>query len=273
MSALQQPQATQVTVLLAEVIERLLRPVIRMVVGRVSCQFLVQMLKRIYIEEARTWIRKHSDNGKVTKSKLALLTGLDTRTIESIESSSIDVAEMSPSDICVEAAVLHEWSTDPEYRDEDGTPARLPVFGRPRTFESLSRPLVGRGVTCQTVLDRLLEAGNVRIVDDDFVELVKPFYEPLTASEASILDIGSWSIARLCLTVFANLNTPEFSKRLLQRDRYTFSIPEEDYETVRSKIRQTLEEHVLAIERILEDHEVEGTEHGRCLGVGWYVFT
>lgn len=273
MTAAHQMQPTQVTVLLAEVIERLLRPIIRMVVGRVSCQFLLQMLKRIYIEEARVWIGKHSDDGKVTKSKLALLTGLDTRTIESIEASSVDVAELQPSDICVEAAVLHEWSTDSEYQDEHGKPARLPVFGRPRTFEALSRPLVGRGVTCQTVLDRLIQAGNVKVVDDDFVEMVKPFYEPATASEATILEVGSWSIARLCLTVFANLNTPEFSKRLLQRDRYTFSIPDEDYEEVRGKIRRTLEEHVLAVEKILEDHEVEDTANGRCVGVGWYVFT
>lgn len=273
MQAAQSIQGPQVAVLLAEVIERLMRPVIRLLVGRVSCQFIVQMVKRIYIEEARIWIGQHSDKGRVTKSKLALLTGLDTRTIESIESTSIDIADMTASDVCVEAAVLHEWSTDSDYRDDQGRPMRLRVFGRPRTFETLTRPLVGRGVTCQTVLDRLVQAGNVRIVEDDFVEMIKPFYEPVEATEASILEAGSWSIARLCFTLYANLNTPEFDKRLIQRDRYTFTIPSEDYDGVRAKVRKTLEEHVQAIEKILGDAEVDGAENGKCLGVGWYMFT
>ena len=55
----------------------------------------------------------------------------------------------------------------------------------------------------ERVIERLLDAGNVRIVDDDFVELINPFYEPLASSEATVLEVGAWSISRLAMTVFS----------------------------------------------------------------------
>ena len=70
--------------------ERILRPVIRLFVGRISCGFMLQQIKRIYIDEARNWIEKNDANARVTKSKLAMLTGLDTRTISAIENSRLN---------------------------------------------------------------------------------------------------------------------------------------------------------------------------------------
>ena len=78
---------------LALAIERIIRPFIKLIVGRVSCGFLIQQVKRIYIEEARAWIENNDANGRVTKSKLAMLTGLDTRTISSFEENAVDAAD------------------------------------------------------------------------------------------------------------------------------------------------------------------------------------
>lgn len=263
----------EVAGLLAEALDRMMRPIVRLIVGRVSCHFLLQMLRRIYIEEARRWIARHTDNGKVTKSKLALLTGLDTRTIDSVEASTHDFDDLTTSDICAEAAVLGRWVNDPEYQDDDGQPDQLAIFGRPRTFETLSKPLIGRAVTCNTVLERLLDAGNVRVVDDDYVELVNPFYEPLASSEATVLEVGSWSISRLAMTVFANLKTPEFASRLLQRDRYILDVDESAYASARAELKALLERHITEIEQLLEHYERPTGSGGRTLGVGWYIFT
>ena len=263
----------EVAGMLAEALDRMLRPIIRLIVGRVSCHFLLQMLRRIYIEEARRWIARHSDNGRVTKSKLALLTGLDTRTIDSVEASPQDFDDVTTSDICAEAAVLGRWVNDPEYQDDEGAPERLAIFGRPRTFETLSKPLIGRAVTCNTVLERLLDAGNVRVVEDDFVELINPFYEPLASSEATVLEVGSWSIYRLAMTVFANLKTPEFANRLLQRDRFILDVSETDYAAARAELKSVLERHIVEIENVLERYERPTGSGGRTLGVGWYIFT
>ena len=91
---------------LASAIERVIRPFVRLIVGRISCGFLIQQIKRIYIEEARRWIEKNDHHGRVTKSKLAMLSGLDTRTISAIESQGASPEDCTVGDLCAEAGVL-----------------------------------------------------------------------------------------------------------------------------------------------------------------------
>ncbi|NKI34508.1 hypothetical protein HFP89_04935 [Wenzhouxiangella sp. XN79A] len=255
---------------LAEVIERLLRPLIRLFVGRVSCDFMVRMLKRLYIEEAKTWIEKH-DGSRVTKSKLALLTGLDARTIASIEERvSID-EDIQSRTVFAEACVLYHWTENPDYQDEHGAPAVLQILGRPRTFQTLVSPLVGRSVTAKTVLQRLIDSGNVEIVDETHVRLLDPHYQPVQRSEATVLNSGSWSLSRLFETIENNLNADDRDDRLLQQDRYSISIPIQDVPAVRAALREVLLRHIKEVESLLEDHESD-RETGTTLGVGWFVF-
>ncbi len=263
---------SQVAELFATAIDRMFRPIIRMFVGRVSCHYMLQMLRKIYIEEARRWIEKNADNAKVTKSKLALLTGLDTRTIDAVESASRTEEPLSASAFSAEAAVLERWVQDKDYHDDQGKPDRLAVFGRPRTFETLSKPLIGRAVTCNTVLDRLLEAGNVRVIDEDYVELVNPYFQPVGSSEALLFDVGSKSISRHARTVHYNIHTPEFQKRRLQRDRWSFQVPADQFDTARAELRTVIEQHILEVEGILERYENPELPSGGTLGVGWFFF-
>src|SRR6056297_2838973 len=206
---------------LASAIERVIRPFVRLIVGRISCGFLVQQVKRIYIEEARRWVERNDPKGRVTKSKLAMLTGLDTRTISSIEEDTAHSENCSVVDLCPEAGVLHKWRSSKPFIDEQGNPKQLPIFGRTIAFQALASSVVGRNVTCQTVLERLVESGNVEIVDYDFVKLVNPFYQPIKTSDETIIEAGSWSITRLIDTVNHNLRTSEKDQRLLQQDRYS----------------------------------------------------
>src|SRR6056297_1636107 len=136
---------------LASAIERVIRPFIRLIVGRISCGFLVQQIKRIYIEEARRWIESNDQNGRVTKSKLAMLSGLDTRTISTIEAQRSNPEECTVGDLCAEAGVLYRWASNPDFQDESGEPRRLPIMGKSRSFQSLVSSTIGRNVTYQTV--------------------------------------------------------------------------------------------------------------------------
>jgi len=255
---------------LADVIERLLRPLIRLFVGRVSCDFMVRMLKRLYIEEAKRWIEQR-DDGRVTKSKLALLTGLDARTITSIEERDADDEDFQSRAVFAEACVLYHWTENPDYRDKDGNPAVLQILGRPRTFQTLVSPLVGRSVTAKTVLQRLIDSGNVEVVDASHVRLLDPHYQPVQRSEATVLNAGSWSLSRLFETIENNLKADEKDDRLLQQDRYSISIPIEDVPGVRAAMREVLLRHIKEVESLLEEHESD-RETGTTLGVGWFVF-
>lgn len=265
----QQDQGTRV----ARAIERMVRPLVRLIVGRVSCNFLVQQIRSIYIEEARRWIERNDPKGRVTKSKLAMLTGLDTRTISAIEADDSDVAECSVVDLCPEAGVLHKWRSNKAFIDDQGKPRRLPIFGKSIAFQALVGSVVGRNVTCQTVLERLIESGNVEIVDGDFVEMIDPYYQPIKASDETIIDAGSWSIGRLSTTVLHNLMSERQDDRLLQQDRLSRRIPAEVEQELVAELRQLLEQQILEIEDVLDRYEADERAEGqKTVGVGWFTF-
>ena len=259
---------------LASAIERVLRPFIRLIVGRVSCGFLVQQIKTIYIEEARGWIEKNDQHGRVTKSKLAMLTGLDTRTISSIESDSSESDRFRIADLCPEAGVLEKWNSSTPFIDEDGEPKALPIFGKTVAFQALVTSVVGRNVTCQTVLERLVDSGNVQIVGDDFVQMINPYYQPIKASDETIIEAGSWSINHLIGTVNHNLIVPKKSERLLQQDRYSSRIPAHLVADARAEIREVVEKQIEEVEKVLEKYESSEPQDGqRVFGIGWFSFT
>lgn len=258
---------------LAAAIERVVRPFIRLIVGRVSCGFLIQQIKRIYIEEARRWIEKNDHNGRVTKSKLAMLSGLDTRTISAIEAQGSNPEECTVGDLCAEAGVLYRWTSNPEFQDDQSEPRLLPIMGKNRSFQSLVGSTIGRNVTYQTVLERLLESGNVEIEDDEFVRLISPYYQPVKASQQTIIDAGSLSIGRLTETVLFNLESGGKSDRLLQQDRLSRRIAKKDFEELKSRARDLIERQIIEIETLIDSYEVDAETEEQCLfGVGWYQF-
>ena len=258
---------------LARAIERMVRPVIRLIVGRVSCGFLVQQIRRIYIEEARRWIERNDPKGRVTKSKLAMLTGLDTRTISSIEEDQSGSENCSVVDLCPEAGVLHKWRSSKAFVDEQGDPKQLPIFGKSIAFQALVGSVVGRNVTCQTVLERLVESGNVEIVDGDYVRMIDPYYQPIKASDETIIDAGSYSIGRLSTTVLRNLKAESQSERLLQQDRLSRRIPAELEDKLNQELRDLLEQQIVDVEEVLDRYEADVAEEGqKTVGVGWFTF-
>lgn len=258
---------------LAVSVERVFRPFIKLIVGRVSCGFLIQQLKRIYIEEARSWIERHDPNGRVTKSKLAMLTGLDTRTISSFEESALSPTEARLGDICAEAAVLETWNSDSKYRDEDDKPRLLPMLGRGVSFQTLVSSTVGRNVTTQTVLDRLLESDNVAVVEDNFVRMVNPFYQPIKESEGTLIDYGSLSASRLLETVNHNLNCQDRRDRRLQQNRWSTRIRRADLPKLEAEMRQLVERQIVEVEDVLVRYEqAESGPDVTSFGVGWFFF-
>jgi len=261
---------------LALAIERILRPFIKLIVGRVSCGFLIQQVKRIYIEEARIWIEKNDANGRVTKSKLAMLTGLDTRTISSIEEKVSTPAECTVADLCPEAEILAAWLASERFVDERGKPKALPILGKGGSFQALVSSVVGRNVTYQTALERLVESGNVNILDENYVSLVSEYYQPVKTSEQTIIDAGSLAISRLSDTIYRNLNSREGKEKLLQQDRWSRLIPVNKMDDLRKEIRLLMERQIEEVENVMESYEDReekdlNKEH-KLFGIGWFAF-
>lgn len=257
---------------LVSAVERILRPVIRLLVGRVSCNMFTNLVRQLYVEEGRKQLQAEDPDRRITKSALALLTGLDTRAITSLEDSS---PEYSIVDLSPEAAVLGVWANEETFRErESGEPMKLPIYGRGLTFQTLVSRTVGRNVTCPTVLEKLTESGNVEIVDENFVVLRNCHYTPIYDSERTFIEAGSFSLNRLANTIGHNMNAqPNQDPRWLQQDRWTKRLPPDRLEQFRADVRELIEKHISEAERSIDAHDspIRTNEHFSA-GVGWYYW-
>lgn len=259
---------------LVEAMTRMVRPLVRFAIGRVSCAALVNLIREIYIEEAREYLEHQNPDRKVTRSALALLCGMDGRAIKTFEENAD--RQYVPSDVCSEAAILEMWNKDEAFVDAaTGKPADLLIHGPHGTFQRLVSRAAGRAVTPQTALDRLLESGNVRLADNDTrVRLIDPWYMPVEASERTAIEAGSFAISRLGRSIMHNTNrssgkTPAW----LQQDRWSTCIPRERLEEVRADIRAVLHRHIEELEDYIEQQEEKPYELTECsIGVGWYYW-
>ena len=259
---------------LVESMARMIRPIVRFAIGRISCSALVDLVRQIYVEEAREHLQTEHPERRVTRSALALLCGMDGRAIKTFEESA-DRAYVA-ADICSEAAILETWRTDADFIDPvDGRPAELLIHGPQGTFQRLVNRAAGRAVTAQTALDRLLESGNVVTnAAGTHVRMVSASYRLVPDSQQAAIEAGSFAVNRLGKAVIHN--TRRFDKSQppwFQQDRWSLSIPEHRMEQVRSQVRAILEEQADHVEGFLEVEENQPTRGKTCsVGAGWYYW-
>ena len=72
---------------LIKTIEGLVRNLVRALVGNISLIRLQEMTERIFVEESESYLRKAQPGRDVPLTKLALLTGIDTRRLAKIRNS------------------------------------------------------------------------------------------------------------------------------------------------------------------------------------------
>lgn len=259
---------------LVQAVSRMLRPVIRLAVGRVSCNALVNLVREIYVLEARRHLIEQYPDRKVTRSSLALLCGMDGRAIQQFE--QLDEREYTPSDVCSEAAILDIWQSDPDFLDPaNGGPRELLVHGPQGTFQRLVSRSAGRAVTAQTALDRLMEGGNVELNEaGTHVRLVDPHYKLVPRSEQGAIEAGSLSLNRLGRTILNNIGREAVDRPAwLQQDRWSLRIPVERLDLVRQEMRTLLLRHIDDVEQSLDREEQrQTTTAASAVGIGWYYW-
>lgn len=246
------------------------RRVVRLLVGSVSFPALIEILRKIYVEEAERKLRRGGT--KPTKSALALMTGLDTRVVSSVMNSDLD-SSLTPKNYCAESALLDMWANDSFFRDEDtGQPAILPLEGRGRTFQGLVLRCIGRNITTKTVMDRLLTSSNIRVISGavEEVEMLSQYYSPVSSDKAKLTDIALYESSRVLSAVIHNMNAdPEL--RVPQQGRWTYRLSPENYRKFRTEARKLLEKQIKEGEQLLEDFEEGQKKPGQLtVGFGWY---
>ena len=253
-----------------EVIPLILRKIVRLVVGTISYPALVEILKSVYVEEARKKLLRNGS--RPTRSALALMTGIDTRVVSSVLAKDCDTT-VNPQQISPEFTLIDMWSSDSFFVDSDtGKAAILPIEGRGRTFQGLVLRAIGRNITVKTVLNRLLKSKTVEVIDGDIqeVKLLSKEFTPITSDVAKLTDITFLEASRLMSAGIYNMTTtPE--ERVPQQGRWTYRLAPENYKKFRRETRFLIQKQIKEGEALLEQFEESQKQPGQLtVGIGWY---
>ena len=256
-----------------EVIPLILRKIVRLVVGTISYPALVEILKSVYVEEAREKLLRNGS--RPTRSALALMTGIDTRVVSSVLAKDCDTT-VNPQQISPEFTLIDMWSSDSFFVDSDtGKAAILPIEGRGRTFQGLVLRAIGRNITVKTVLNRLLKSKTVEVIDGDIqeVKLLSKEFTPITSDIAKLTDITFLEASRLMSAGIYNMTTtPE--ERVPQQGRWTYRLAPDNYKKFRRETRFLLQKQIKEGEALLEKFEESQKQPGQLtVGIGWYQWS
>ncbi|MEO1001409.1 MAG: DUF6502 family protein, partial [Pseudomonadota bacterium] len=138
---------------------RLLMPLARLfLLCGVPYGAAAEALKRAFVAEAAR--RAAATGGKATDSRLSVTTGLQRREIARLR----DLPELPPARPDPLARLIARWRGGAPWAGPAG-PHALPRTGPTPSFEALARS-IRQDVHPRTFLDRLAEAGAVRVVDE-----------------------------------------------------------------------------------------------------------
>ncbi len=262
----QQDDAKSITHFLS----RVFRKVVRLVIGSVSLPALIDILKAIYVEEAQKKLLR--EGSKPTKSAIALITGLDTRVVTNLLAQNLD-STIQNQNVNPEHALIDMWTSDPFFLDtETGEPAKLPIVGRGRTFQTLVVRAIGRNITVKTVISRLLASDNISVIQEDVekVELLSELYSPVSDDRAKQTEVGLIEASRVLSAVIHNMSSDP-NVRVPQQGRWTYRLSRDRYQEFRARVRELLGRQIKEGELLLEEFEEATKQPGQVtVGIGWY---
>jgi predicted regulator of amino acid metabolism with ACT domain len=268
----------QDVVILTQAIENVFRKLIRILVGRISLQKLQEMINFIYVEEAETKIKRERQAASVPLTKLALMTGLDSRTVASIrnkiENSGRLYEQLFLKELTPESAIVEAWIKLIDAAR--GTDKSVLKYGDENSgFETMVRTAISsRGITSQSIIQRLVASKSV-IHDKKkkTVKLVVRNFSPyLSRDEPQIFNAAFTAISNLISTAEHNIKSPPDDK-LFQRQVWTFRLPVSDILNFRKQMRRFLETmECRAKEKIARWEVDDGAQDVISAGVGFYYF-
>lgn len=274
---------TEEAKVLTRAVETLLRKLISFLVGRVSLVRLQEIIRSIFIEEIENKLRKENPKKNIALTQLALLSGLDTRTLTKIRNDPnyrkpFHAEAAFLNQFVVGASLLNDWTSKSAYIDKStGEPRALKISGDPPSFESLfMESNRGRGVTHKSLLRRLVANGAVVInKDEGKVRLVTNTYLPSDLKDKlAAIEIGFSALTNLTGTVTHNISALETGEeRLFQRGSWTFKLKNSNKPDLRRDLNLLLEEADRKAKKIIEKHEEKTqTPDTVSAGVSFFYF-
>jgi len=246
-------------------VENVFRKLMRLLIGKMSLKKLQEMMQVIFIEEAEAKMQQEKPGRNVALSTLAVITGIDTRTLTRIKSQDSYLKPFHEEkrflrEITPECSVLDVWESSETYKDpKTGKPRILPLSGSKPSFETLiSDSNSTRGVTVNSFLQRL-EASKSIVVDkaENTVRMIDKRYTPF-GSEAQTENarIGMAAVGNLVDTIAYNLKAPmENGESFYQRGCWTNRLNKSDSGKLREAIKKFLSETDEKARKIIKPFE------------------
>jgi hypothetical protein len=268
--------------LLARAVENVFRKLIRFLVGRITLVKLQEMIRHIYVEETERKLREENPGKNVPLTRLALSTGLDTRTLAQVRKRlQLDevlyrqqfLAELTP-----ESAVVEAWARRigaAQGKKEREALAQLEYGVEDAGFEALVRGTIStRGITIPSIIQRLVDTNSVaQDKEARTLRLLVDHFSPyLSQDEPSIVNAALSAISNLITTIEHNVGADPAAK-LFQRQKWTFRLDPGELEGFRHAMRELLERHEAEAEAAIEPWEQDRYDSSlMTAGVGLYYF-
>lgn len=265
--------------LLARAVENVFRKLIRFLVGRITLVKLQEMIRYIYVEETEKKLKRENPGKNVPLTRLALNTGLDTRTLTRVR-RQLDLGENQYrpqflAELTPESAVVEAWAGRVARKEGDDNPAVMEYGTEDAAFETMLRETIStRGITTQSIIKRLVDTNSIKHDKAGRrLELLVDHFSPyLSDDEPNIINAAFSAISNMISTIEHNVNSSQ-EERLFQRQAWTFRLSPDDRVKFRVAMRKMLEQHEADARKNIEPWEREDYDDGLVTaGVGFYYF-
>jgi hypothetical protein len=152
----------------------MLKPLIRLLIAQgVTHAEFAETAKEVYVETA---LRHFEDEGRVNKSRVAILTGLTRKEVKNVIDRNLD--EGGPErNFSRPERVLSGWYSDPDYTGPYGIPLELPYEASEPgglSFVKLVKQYSG-DMAPRQMLNELVQAGSVVEIDGGYKAVRRSF--------------------------------------------------------------------------------------------------
>lgn len=252
---------------LTRAVEKVMRKFVRLLIGRMSLARLQELIRLVFVQEAEAFLKRERPGKNVAMTKLALLTGLDTRTLGKVKEEMVQLNSIAENESFLKGflpsfKVLDRWQSDPKFIDKSsGEPKVLEISGGESSFEFLvSLALTSRGITYKSIMDRLEKNGIVSInVAEKTIRLNAQSEAFIGREKLDMIEIGLASVSSLMSTVEHNVNQADLSEeKLFQRGFWSYKLNISDQKLIRKKLfeyLQSLDERTMKEIAVFEEKE------------------
>lgn len=166
----------------------MLKPLVRLLIAQgVTHAEFAETAKEVYVETA---LRHFEDEGRVNKSRVAILTGLTRKEVKNVIDRNFEEGHTERNYSRPER-VLSGWYSDPNYTGPYGIPLELPYESQEPgelSFVSLVRQYSG-DMAPRQMLNELLQAGSVIEIEGGY-KAVRRSFRHSSLSPAFIKRLG-----------------------------------------------------------------------------------